>query len=91
MSSYFSLNFTGSFTSLQKLFDSREWKYEIKQISNNKAFLKTSDEISEEIKYFANTTNETYNVKYENVTIFLFRLFQLPNVSIIQSKRMVLK
>ena len=67
MSSYYSLNFTGSFESLQNFLTNQGWRYEIKKISNNKAILKISDDNAEELKFFSNTDNETYNVKYENV------------------------
>jgi hypothetical protein len=70
MSSFFSLNFTGSFDSLQNFFDGQRWNFEIKQISNSKAILKTSNENTEELRFFVNTDNDTYNVKYHNVIYF---------------------
>ena len=70
MSSYFSLNFTGSYSLLQNFFDSKGWKCEMKQVAPNKALIKTSDENAEEMRFFANTEDSTYNVKYENVNVF---------------------
>jgi hypothetical protein len=67
MSAYFSLNYTGSYTSLQNFFDSQGWKYEMKQVATNKALLKTSDEYSEEMRFFVNSESDTFNVKYDNV------------------------
>ncbi len=67
MSSYYSLDYTGSFESLQNFFTSQGWRYEIKHISNNKSILKTYDDNAKELRFFSNTDNETYNIKYENV------------------------
>ncbi len=71
MSSYFSLNFTGSYSSLQKFFDNQGWIYEIKQVAPNKALVKTSEESGEELTFFQNSEND-FNIKYENVNIFKY-------------------
>ncbi len=73
MSLYFSLNFTGSYSSLQNFFHSKGWQCEMKQVAPNKALVKTSDdEYREEMRFFVSTQDSTYNVKYENVKVFLY-------------------
>ena len=52
MSTYFSIEYTGSTSGFTKFIEQKEWNVEIKQVAANKVFVKTSSDIAEEILFF---------------------------------------
>src|SRR5690348_13921156 len=52
MSQYLAIQFEGQYSSLLDFFNSKEWKFEIKNIGNNKIFVKLPEELVDEIKFF---------------------------------------
>ena len=55
MSSYFSIEFIGSYSNLQEFIKNKDWTYDIKKVSNNKAFIKLPENLSEELLFFDNS------------------------------------
>jgi hypothetical protein len=52
MSTYFSIEYTGSSFAFCKFIESKEWNVDMKHVGANKVFIKTSSDIAEEILFF---------------------------------------
>jgi len=55
MSKYLSIEFEGPASNLSKFFESKGWNFEIKNIFPHKIFVKVSDELADEVKFFEGT------------------------------------
>jgi hypothetical protein len=69
MSSYFSIDYTGATSAFTKFLESKEWPVELKQVSANKALLKTSSDIAEELLFFKGSEFNEMGGKIERVTL----------------------
>jgi hypothetical protein len=52
MSTYFSIEYTGSSFGFTKFIELKEWNVEIKHVGANKVLVKTSADVAEEILFF---------------------------------------
>jgi hypothetical protein len=68
-SKYLSIEFQGTYQNMLKFFNSKEWDFEAKRINNNKVYVKLSEELSEEVKFFENTpTDDTTGIAITKVS-----------------------
>ena len=52
MSTFISLEYTGSYSNLMSFFDSKGFKFDVKPVSPNKILIKLSEEQADELKFF---------------------------------------
>jgi hypothetical protein len=76
MSAFFSIEFLGSYNNLQEFMNNKEWKYEMKKVANNKAFIKVAEDLVEELQFF---NNSEINDSGEKITKVYFIHIDFPN------------
>jgi hypothetical protein len=92
MSSYFSIEYTGSSFAFTRFIDSKEWNVEMKHVAANKVFIKANSDVAEEILFFNGSEFNDTGGKIERVyCVFKPRFQRSRRVSTTIPQKMVLR